>query len=293
VALHGEFEETSMHARFVLGIGTTLLILGVPSSAAFGDPLQERLDKAVADYNEVVDKETASLAAHIDTKIAAAQTKGDLDLKRLFEAEKQSLQKGTMPTLQLLRGVVESANRDLTRARNKLMAEYRDVERDYVRQGNDKRAEAVRSEWEQLEQRLASGSVSQATRPKPKAAIPADATKWPATGHHYKFYATPESISWSEAQQRCRDVGGYLACGETKEEFDFLYSLRVGKRSWLGGREIDGRWMWTTGVASPVPAGKGGDKKFLATTRQEFSSARIAQPDAPGFVDGYLCEWDQ
>jgi hypothetical protein len=282
-----------MHARFVLAMGMSAFVVGVAPAAVLGDPLQERLDKAVTDYNEVVDKETASLAAHIDTKIAGAQTKGDLDLKRSFEAEKLSLQQGTMPTLQLLRGVVESANRDLTRARNKLMAEYRDVERDYVRQGNDKRAEAVRSEWEQLEQRLSSGSVSQAKRPKPKAAIPADATKWPTTGHHYKFYATPESISWSEAQQRCREVGGYLACGETKEEFDFLYSLRVGKRSWLGGREIDGRWMWTTGVASPVPAGKGGDKKFLATTRQEFSSARIAQPDAPGVVDGYLCEWDQ
>jgi hypothetical protein len=155
-----------MHARFVLGISATLLMLVVPSSAAFGDPLQERLDKAVAAYNEAVDKETTALSAHIDTKIAAAQTKGDLELKKSFEAEKQSLQKGTMPTLQLLRGVVESANRDLTRARNKLMAEYRDVERDYVRQGNDKRAEAVRSEWVQLEQRLASGSASQAKRPK-------------------------------------------------------------------------------------------------------------------------------
>lgn len=282
-----------MHAGFVFGISATLLVLGVAPSTAFGDPLQEPLDKAVAAYNEAVDKETAALAAHIDSKIAAAQAKGDLDLKKSFESAKESLQKGTMPTLQLLRGVVESANRDLTRARNKLMAEYRDVERDYVRQGNDRRAEAVRSEWEQLEQRLASGSVSQAKRPKPKAAIPADAIKWATNGHHYKFVETPGSISWSDAQQQCRDVGGYLACGETPEEFAFLYSLRVGKRSWLGAREIEGRWRWTTGGDSPIPAGKGEDRKFLATTQQAGTGARIARSDAAGFVDGYLCEWDE
>lgn len=281
-----------MLVRFVLGIGMSLSTLGNMSSLAFGDPLQERLDKAVADYNEAVAKESVSLAAYIDTKIEAAQRKGDLDLKKSFEAAKDSLQKGSMPSLQLVKGVVDAAQRDLTRARNKLLAEYRDVEREYVRQGKDKRAEAVRDEVAQLEEQVAGGSVAQAKRPKPKAEIPPDAVKWPKSGHHYKFIQTPGSISWSEAQSRCRDVGGYLACGETREEFEFLYSLRAGKRAWLGAREVNGRWLWTTGGASPVPAGKGGNNKFLATTRGD-TGGRIAQPDTAGFVEGYVCEWDE
>lgn len=282
-----------MNVRSVLGSVAILISILAAQGLAQGDPLQDRLDKAVAVYNESVEQESKSLADYINAKITAAMSQGDLDLKKSFEATNESLQKGEMPTLQLLKGVVDRAKRDLARAKNKLLSEYDDVEKKYVKQGNDKRAEAVRRESEQLDAQLADHIVARTQRPKPKAVIPVDAVKWPKTGHHYKFYTTPGSISWSDAQQRCRDVGGYLACGESKEEFDFLYSLRVGKSSWLGGREIDGRWMWTTGVASPVPAGKGGDKKFLATTRQEFSSARIAQPDAPGFVDGYLCEWDQ
>jgi hypothetical protein len=145
------FQEMGMHARFVLAIGMSALVLGAAPSAALGDPLQERLDKAVADYNEAVDKETASLAAHIDAKIAAAQAKGDLDLKKSFEAAKDSLQKGTRPSLQLLKGVVESASRDITRARNRLLIEYKDVEREYVKQGKDVQAEAIRVESQKLE----------------------------------------------------------------------------------------------------------------------------------------------
>ncbi|MCE9630871.1 MAG: hypothetical protein K8S94_09195 [Planctomycetia bacterium] len=281
-----------MTLRSLCAMAVTLVALIGAEASAQGDPLQERLDKAVAVYNESVEKETKSLAEYIQGKLATAQGRGDLDLKKSIEAAEASLQRGEMPTLQLLKGAVEQAKRDLTRAKNKLLSEYRDVERDYVRQGNDKRAEAVRRESQQLDGQLAEHAIIRTPRPRPKPVIPADATKWPKTGHHYKFYAMPGSISWSEAQQQCREVGGYLACGETPEEFEFLYSLRVGKRSWLGGREVDGRWVWTTGVASPVPAGKGGDNKFLATTRGD-TGGRIAQPDVAGFVEGYLCEWDE
>lgn len=121
-----------------------------------------------------------------------------------------------------------------------------------------------------------------------KASRPTDAIVWETNGHAYKVFPVKESISWTDAQQRCVDMGGSLACGESEEEFAFLYKLKGGVRVWLGGREVNGKWLWTTGKPAPIPAGKGGDNKFLATTR---GTGRIAQPDLADFVEGFICEW--
>ena len=121
-----------------------------------------------------------------------------------------------------------------------------------------------------------------------KASRPTDAIVWETNGHAYKVFPVKESISWTDAQQRCVDMGGSLACGESEEEFAFLYKLKGGVRVWLGGREINGKWLWTTGKPAPIPAGKGGDNKFLATTR---GTGRIARPDLAEFVEGFICEW--
>lgn len=153
----------------VLGSVATLISILAAQGHAQGDPLQDRLDKAVAVYNEAVEQESKSLADYINGKITMAKSQGDLDLKKQFEAANESLQKGEMPTLRLLKGVVDQAKRDLTRAKNKLLSEYRDVEKDYVKQGNDNRAEAVRREAGQLDGRPANQLGAVTRPPKPKA----------------------------------------------------------------------------------------------------------------------------
>jgi len=280
--------------RSLCAIAVTLVALIGAKASAQGDPLQDRLDKAIAVYNESVEKETESLAEYIKGKLATAQGRGDLELKKSFEAAEASLQRGEMPTLQLLRGTVEQAKRDLTRAKNKLLSEYRDVERDYVRQGNDTRAEAVRRESGQLDKQLADHVVARTQRPKPKAVIPIDAVKWPNTGHHYKLFKTAEPISWTESQRRCRDVGGQLACGESKEELAFLFELKGTAMIWLGATRLkDGKWQWLTGPEAPHATSWIEGRDFMATTQQAQPSARIARKDDEGWCRGYICEWDE
>lgn len=143
------------------------------------DPVQDRLDRAIVTYNESRDKAIKPLERSIRDKIEAAKNKGDLDTKKLFEAALQSLEEGSLPSLQALQAVTKTAERELARAKSKLLAEYRDAERDYVKQGSDERAEAVRSESSEIDVRLTQDVAMLADRAKAKPAAAKPATAKP------------------------------------------------------------------------------------------------------------------
>jgi formylglycine-generating enzyme required for sulfatase activity/tRNA A-37 threonylcarbamoyl transferase component Bud32 len=66
-------------------------------------------------------------------------------------------------------------------------------------------------------------------------------------GHWYAHF--PEKItSWREAQRRCQELGGYLACPRTLAEHQFVLRLINRQNVWLGGYNDDkNRWYWITG----------------------------------------------
>jgi hypothetical protein len=272
---------------FLLCVGVAIAAYGQP------DPLQEQLDAAVAAHNEAVDGQVAALEEYVRGKIAKAEEDGDFDAVAAYLTALEALSQRTLPSLPQMKGSVRETKSRLLTARNKLESAYEEVVAAYTKNKKHDRARIAREEWEALDGQVPMDSLASAARPMPKAVIPPDAVKYPATGHHYLFVATPTPISWSEAQQRCRDVGGYLACGETVDEFTFIFNLRAGKRCWLGARANGDLWLWTTGTKVLLPpAGKGGANTCFATTRGGLGG-RIARPDVPDFVDGYMCEWNE
>ena len=163
-----------MRLSCLLVTGGVLLLSMAIAAAAQLDQLQDRLDKALVSYNEARATAIKPVEESLRRQIEAARNKGDLDLKKSLEAAVESLQKGAFPSLLSLRGAVGQARRELVRAKSRLLAEYRAIEREYVKQGNDVRAEATRAEFLELENQLADGAAAPVNRrrPEPVAAEP-------------------------------------------------------------------------------------------------------------------------
>jgi hypothetical protein len=138
--------------RFALPLVLLVAVLAQADiAAAQQDSLEVRIKKAARDYNDSVDKIEADIEELINKKIDAAKSKGDLDQKKSYDAALDALKQGEFPTLPVFRGVVESGKRELMRAKTKLLGVYKEVEREYVKQGKDTRAEAVRAESQRLD----------------------------------------------------------------------------------------------------------------------------------------------
>lgn len=119
--------------------------MAVPA-AAMEDALQQRLDAVVDAYNKSATQETDAIESFIKRKIDAAQGAGELDLKKALEACLGTLRDGRPPTHPLLHRVIDKAGDDLDRAWQRLLHEYEKVVKEYVRQGDDERAEDARAE---------------------------------------------------------------------------------------------------------------------------------------------------
>ena len=78
--------------------------------------------------------------------------------------------------------------------------------------------------------------------------IPADAVYY--NGHAYKAY--DQSMTWKEAEEYCKALGGHLATITSQNEQEFVVNTTQNgtKRGyWLGGSDEnqEGRWEWVTG----------------------------------------------
>lgn len=100
---------------------------------------------------------------------------------------------------------------------------------------------------------------------------PNDAVRGPG-GHKYKYY--DDKVSWEEAQNRCKKLGGHLATITSAGEYKFIVD-KFPHDAWLGGtdRAKEGEWVWITG--EPM--------KFTAWSR--------GQPDNAGGAENYLHYW--
>ena len=140
--------------------------------------------------------------------------------------------------------------------------------------------------------RTGSGSTS-----KVVFKVPIDAKRF--RGHWYKAFDV--KLPWHQAKRKCEEMGGYLACIETKAEQDFITKLAEGRYLYLGAtdekRESDWRWIngspWEfTAWMDGQPNNWGGDENFLATY-DDGEWVDVAAKGAGFWMPtGYVCEWE-
>jgi hypothetical protein len=97
-------------------------------------------------------------------------------------------------------------------------------------------------------------------------------------GHWYKVLQTGRQVCWTEAEQLARSLGGYLCSETSAAEHDFVsinlisqptaWSGRWGP--WIGARQTDAGWSWTTGEPwsfsawYPGEPNGGGTERFVS-----------------------------
>jgi hypothetical protein len=118
-----------------------------PPAVRKNDPLQQRLDAALAEYNPAIEKAIDELAKEIEEEFNKATKKGDIELARKCKKAEESLnERGTPPEGDFLKHAREETSRTITRAGAKLAAKFEAVAKECLRDGDLDRAESVLSE---------------------------------------------------------------------------------------------------------------------------------------------------
>ena len=130
--------------------------------------------------------------------------------------------------------------------------------------------------------------------------------------HTYQFFK--DDVSWTQAQQACRDLGGYLAVVSSEEELQSIISLAQQngiEKVWLGCHRENGElvwengetvtfYVWGNGEPSLYDSGDRVAEDYLLLWR--FNGAWVYNDsrndpvsDYPGMYSGqigYVCEFD-
>ena len=115
-------------------------------------------------------------------------------------------------------------------------------------------------------------------------------------GHYYKNFEFP--LSWDQAEQFCKSVGGHLATIESSDELSVVNeTMNTGGQVtyWLGGyKDAKGFWLWITGSiitnsnwSSHSP---GSSKK--ATRMRAFPGSGQWVDDNGSKELSFICEWE-
>jgi len=120
-------------------------------------------------------------------------------------------------------------------------------------------------------------------------------------GHHYKLFLKP--CSWSEARERCKKLGGYLACIKDQDENDFLQKLSQGLYVQVGGtdKEEEGDWRWESGEPfryknwnRKEPNNGGKIENYLTLANNgKWLDTNVMGGIGGNKMSGYICEWDK
>ncbi len=141
------------------------------------------------------------------------------------------------------------------------------------------------------------GATAFDTTRLPPATIPADAVAF--NGHHYKYFA--ESIDWNEADQRCKEMGGFLAWPPADGTVKFLNQLKGGKGSaaWLSGYKTKEGWQ-TVADGHPIHKSrlhvKPGDQAIVLSGDGHLDGRPFSGEEPAAKVKkvtGFICQWDQ
>lgn len=160
---------------------------------------------------------------------------------------------------------------------------------------------------------ILSGSLATAITEENRVSIPSDAVVY--HGHSYKVYDV--SITWTEAYEACKKLGGHLATITSSGEEKFIEKQisTTGQKLmyWLGGTdaETEGVWKWITGEkwsytkwdSSNGQPDNYNNEDYLEiyNVEVEYTTTALTWNDNtndneyyPGGLPyvGYICEWD-
>ena len=122
---------------------------------------------------------------------------------------------------------------------------------------------------------------TQAPTPTPTATPEPTPSPTPK-GPRYVVYA--ENVSWTQAQQRCEELGGTLAVPMTEDEYNEIVRVCTSAKCnyvWLGAeRQADGNWRdtdgeiitffrWDEGEPSGIDIGDNAPENYLMMWRRE------------------------
>jgi len=117
----------------------------------------------------------------------------------------------------------------------------------------------------------------------------------------HKYALIEKAVSWAEAQEMCKAMGGHLATVTSSSELGFIQRyVSTGANSsfyWVGGSKTGSTWSWVTNESmdyvnslarSYTSQGMNAfpkDKLYYAT---DFNSYGTSNPNLMGFI----CEWE-
>ncbi|MCD8016827.1 MAG: S-layer homology domain-containing protein [Oscillospiraceae bacterium] len=135
----------------------------------------------------------------------------------------------------------------------------------------------------------------------------------PGNGHTYVLY--DESLAWTDAEEFCESIGGYLATITSAEEQECVESLinEGGKRTyWIGLKgDAEDSWLWVSGEefdyenwGEGEPNNDGGNEAYVEIVKVPFDALEFGtwndmenEGDSSGTTSlaykGFICEYDK
>lgn len=135
-------------------------------------------------------------------------------------------------------------------------------------------------------------------RPATATAVAAAASRIPEAavvyrGHHYLAVLKP-NVTWTQARDVCRKMGGDLVVINDKTEFKFVRTLNGATNLYIGARRAGTNWKWVDGT----PVGKEFWHEKYPHDNPDFEFVYINGVDSIGndvesaeTIPGFICEW--
>lgn len=132
--------------------------------------------------------------------------------------------------------------------------------------------------------------------PKRPLGVPADAKHF--NGRWYKVVL--EKKSWHAARDKCKEMGGQLCTVPDAATWEFVKTLTLGAKLWLGATDevTEGRWLWVDGTpmkftnwAPTEPNNFGAAEHYLAVDGGPWNDLPKQHSINTSVVVGFICEW--
>ncbi|MEM7011174.1 MAG: C-type lectin domain-containing protein [Verrucomicrobiota bacterium] len=124
------------------------------------------------------------------------------------------------------------------------------------------------------------------------AGVAQDSVKPQTFGDSAYAFIPAGNISWANANEQAKGMGGQLATIANSEENEFVKKLIKGKQAWLGAHKKDGPWKWLDGTPWSF-------QDFEQANPQDHLLIRSTGKWGGGFnktmarnpTHGFICEW--
>lgn len=290
----GLLGDVSVHAE--VAMPAELVTLRSQYEAGLARSVAPVKERYLATLNMML--EGLTRAGNLDDAVAV-----NTELKSIKESGKTTTSGEKLPSLRVARDQYE---KELSQVTQQLQARYI-AALDAMVTNLTKRGlldEALMVKHEEDRQKVLASRVA-APPMSPKASRrPTDAVFFQG-----KYYKTFDSVvSWTQAQEKCVEMGGQLATVTHSAENDHVISMALmGKRDayWLGATDKDkeGVWMWVDGRLMTYtnwghlqPNNKQlAEHYLLMVVRHGNAKVNLKWSDQPKTADGhrpgFICEW--